>query len=70
MSVAFLPSNSGVDNPVSARWQWWGVSQRPLTLILRKSMGNTNGRRVVIQIGGVYTTLCQGEGHTFAKVSR
>ena len=35
------------------------MSQRPLTLILLQKYRDTNGRRIVIQIGGVYTTLCQ-----------
>ena len=46
------------------------VFQRPLTLILLKKYRNINGRRIVIQFGVVYTTFCQEEGHTFAKVSR
>ena len=33
--------------------------QRPLTLIVLKKSRDTNGRRIVIQIGGVYTTFCQ-----------
>ena len=33
-----------------------GVSQRPLTLILLQKYRDTNGRRIAIQIGGVYTT--------------
>ena len=39
-----------------------GVSQRPLTLILLQKYRDTNARRIVIQIGGVYTTFCQEEG--------
>ena len=39
-----------------------GVSQRPLTLILLQKYRDTNGRRIVIQIGGVHATLCQEEG--------
>ena len=39
-----------------------GVSQRPLTLILPQKYRDTNGRRIVIQIGGVYTTFCHREG--------
>ena len=35
-----------------------GVFQRPLTLILLQKYRDTNGRRIVIQIGGVYTTFC------------
>ena len=38
------------------------VSQRPLTLILLQKYRDTYGRRIVIQIGGVYATLCQEEG--------
>ena len=39
-----------------------GVSQRPLTLILPQKYRDTNGRRIVIQIGGVYTTFSPREG--------
>ena len=38
------------------------VSQQPLTTILLQKYRNTNGNRIVIQVGGVYTTLCQEEG--------
>ena len=38
-----------------------GVSQRPLTRILLQKYRDTNGRRIVIQIGGVYTTFCHRE---------
>ena len=38
-----------------------GVFQRPLTLILLQQYRNTNGSRIVIQIGGVYTDFCQEE---------
>ena len=41
--------------------------QRPLTLILLQKYRDTNGRRIVIQIGGVYTTLCQKEGILLPK---
>ena len=47
--------------------QYLGVSQRPLTLILLKKYRDTNGRRIVIQIGGVYTTFCQEEGILLQK---
>ena len=40
------------------------------TLILLQKYRDTNGSRIVIQIGGVYTTFCQEGGHTFAKVWR
>ena len=36
----------------------WGVFRRSLTLILLQKYRDTNGRRIVIQIGGVYTTFC------------
>ena len=39
-----------------------GVSQRPLTLILPQKYRDTNGRRIVMQIGGVYATFCHREG--------
>ena len=41
--------------------------QRPLTLILLKKYRDTNGRRIAIQIGGVYTTFCQEEGILLQK---
>ena len=44
-----------------------GVPQRPLTLILLQKYRDTNGRRIVIQIGGVYTTFCQEEGILLQK---
>ena len=44
-------------------WVWvrfsLGVFQRSLTLILLKKYRDANGRRIVIQIGGVYSTFCQ-----------
>ena len=43
-----------------------GVSQRPLTLIRLQMYRDTNGRRIVIQIG-VYTTFCQEEGILLQK---
>ena len=39
-----------------------GMSQRPLTLILLQKYRDTNGRRILIQIGSVYTTFCQEQG--------
>ena len=44
-----------------------GVVQRPLTLILLQKHRDTNGRRIVIEIGGVYTTFCQEEGILLQK---
>ena len=44
-----------------------GVFQRPLTLILLQKYRSTNGRRIVIQIGGVYATFCQKEGILLQK---
>ena len=41
--------------------------QRPLTLILLQKYRDTNGRRIVIQIGGVYTTFGQKEGMLLQK---
>ena len=46
-----------------------GVPTTP-DLILLQEHRDTNGSRIVIQIAGVYTTFCQEEGETFAKVSR
>ena len=43
------------------------MSQRPLTPILMQKYRDTNGSRIVIQIGGVYTTLCQEEGILLQK---
>ena len=45
----------------------WGAFQRPLTVILLQKYRDTNGRRIVIQIGGVYTTFCQPEGILLQK---
>ena len=44
-----------------------GVSQRPLTLILRQKYRDTNGRRIVIQISGAYATFCQEGGILLQK---
>ena len=44
-----------------------GVFQPPLTRILLQKYRDTNGRRIVIQIGGVYTTFCQEEGIIWQK---
>ena len=44
-----------------------GVFQRPLTLILLQKYRDTNGSRIVMQIGGVYTTFCQKEGILLQK---
>ena len=41
--------------------------KRPLTLILLQKYRDANGRRTAIQIGGVYTTFCQGEGILLQK---
>ena len=38
-----------------------------MTLILLQKHRDTNGRRIVIQIGGVYTTFCQEEGILLQK---
>ena len=39
-----------------------GVFKRPLTLIRLQKYRDTNGNRIVIQIGFVYTTFCQAKG--------
>ena len=44
-----------------------GVFQRPLTLILLQKYRDTNGSRIVIQIGGVETLFCQVEGILLQK---
>ena len=44
-----------------------GVFQRPLTPILLQKHRDTNGRCIVIQIGGVYSTVCQREGILLQK---
>ena len=41
--------------------------QRLLTLTLLQKYRDTNGRRIVIQIGGVCTTFCQEEGILLQK---
>ena len=53
------------DSPVKR--PFLGVFQRPLTLILPKKYRDTNGSRIVIQIGGVYTTFCHREGILWQK---
>ena len=40
---------------------------RSADLILLQKYRDTNGRRIVIQIGGVYTTFCQEEGILLQK---
>ena len=50
---------------------WSGVFQRPLALTLLKEYRDTNGRCIVIQIGGAYVLLSAKRGAYFcAKVSR
>ena len=44
-----------------------GVLQRPLTLILLQKYRDINGSRIVIQIGGVYTTSCLKKGTLLQK---
>ena len=39
-----------------------GECSNELTLILLQTCRDANGSRIVIQIGGVYTTFCQKEG--------
>ena len=51
----------------SSSGHFLGVSQRPLTLILLQTHRDTNGKRIVIQIGAVYTTVCQEEGILLQK---
>ena len=41
--------------------------QRPLTVILPQKYRDTNGRRIVIQSGGIYTTFCQEKGILLQK---
>ena len=49
------------------RPQIMGVFRRPLTLILLQKYGDTNGSRIVIQIGGVYATFCPEKGIILQK---
>ena len=53
--------------PSSELLKFLGLCNRPLTLILLQKYRDTNGRRIVIQIGGVYTTFCQEEGILLQK---
>ena len=70
-----LISFQDFEGPAKVFWPWmpaqttfeWGVSQAALTLILLQKYRDTNGRRIVIQIGGVYTTFCQEEGILLQK---
>ena len=41
--------------------------QQPLTLILLQKYRDTNGSRIVIQIGAVYTTFCKEKGILLQK---
>ena len=49
----------GPSHPPYSNWRTLllGLFQRPLTLILRQEYRDTSGSRIVIQIGGAYTTL-------------
>ena len=77
MRKLFLPLQSPLRNTICIRRNYvqlqclhlhkLGVFQRPLTLILQQKYRDTNGRRIVIQIGGVYTTFCQKEGILLQK---
>ena len=56
--------------PLSWKFLWefpLGVCQRPLTLMLLQKHRDTNRSRIVIQIGGVYTTVCEKEGILLQK---
>ena len=64
-SVAFFGALIYLKNTMFVAF--WGVFQQPLTLILLKQYRDTNGRRIVIQIGGVYATFCQAEGILLQK---
>ena len=70
--VPFAPSNCAIPEAPFRRVGLWlheklGVFQWPLTLILLQKYPDTNGRHIVIQIGGVYTTFCQKEGILLQK---
>ena len=58
--------------PAGNEWSrsYLGVFRRPLTLILLQKGRDTNGRRIVIQIGVYLYYFLPGGGHTFARVSR
>ena len=65
--VTCLRTTTPLKGISSERRIYLGVSQRPLTLILLQKYRDTNGRRIVIQIGGVYTTFCQEGGILLQK---
>ena len=68
--MAFPDSSSVLDKFQSATCfflQELGVFQRPLTLILMQKYRDTNGRRIVIQIGGLHATFCPEEGILLQK---
>ena len=53
------------DPKVHAHYDW-SVPTTPYLILLRKYR-DTNGSRIVIQIGGVYTTFCQAKGILLQK---
>ena len=60
-----LWTDAGVDQ--NFQRELLGVLQRPLTLILLQKYRDANVRRIVIQIGGVYTTFRKEEGILWQK---
>ena len=60
------PFPSVAELSLCAHW-FSGVLQRPLTLMLLQKHRDTNGRRIVIQIGGVDTTFFQKKGILLQK---
>ena len=66
VSLRFGPFGGGGHKPSLVGNTWIGVCQQPLALILLQNDRDTNGSRIVIQIGGVYT-FCQEEGMLFQK---
>ena len=67
-SPELVTHNCTINSPRNF-WCWLdlGMLQRPLSLILLQKYRDTNGSRVVIQIGGAYATFCQEEGILLQK---
>ena len=61
LTLSPLLGGSSLGGPLGAR-SIWGAFQQPLTVILVQKHCDINGNRVVIHMGGVYTTSNQGKG--------
>ena len=56
--------------PCASKWRCaLGVFKQPLTLILLQKYRNANGSRVVIEIGGVYSTFCKRRAYFCTSIA-